>query len=306
VPVINQINIREIDDKYGIRKNVTVVAELLQPILTSISFARCFKESYENLKAVQEKCSKLLSTLEKAGKSSPAVRQALTSARSLSELDHAYAPFKTGSKASLAERARKLGLEPTAFEILDGTRFGWDVAILVDQRVAGRTNVAEVEAGLQHILADIIVHDKTTCDLVRDLQRQARIELQVKRASAATAAAAAKGKSVKSKATTKRSAPESNGKSSKANPEEEAKKFENYFSFSCPVAFVKPHQVLAINRGESLKILSVKVVLPDGWLMGQLERHLRLRQVSPSACIVPVPVPVPVPTYFQIQKSIGF
>ena len=37
-------------------------------------------------------------------------------------------------------------------------------------------------------------------------------------------------------------------------------KFKNYFEFSTPVANVKPHQALAINRGERLKVLSVKVV----------------------------------------------
>ena len=59
---------------------------------------------------------------------------ALASARSLSELDHAYAPFKTGSKASLAERARQLGLEPMAMEIMEGTRAGWDLTHLIDSQ----------------------------------------------------------------------------------------------------------------------------------------------------------------------------
>jgi hypothetical protein len=182
-------------------------------------------------------------------------------------------------KASLAERARQLGLEQTALQVLEGGRPGWDLTSLVEGRVAGRATLAEVEAGLQHIIADVIVHDKATCDLVRDLQRQARIELQVKRATAAAAAGtAAKAKKEKA-ATAKKTAakPSSKGKST----EEEARKFENYFNFCCPVTHVKPHQVLAINRGESLKVLSVKVSLPDSWLLGALERHVRTRQALP-------------------------
>ncbi len=142
--------------------------------------------------------------------------------------------------------------------------------------MAGCATLAEVEAGLQHIIADVIVHDKATCDLVRDLQRQARIELQVKKATAAagTAAKAKKEKAATAKAAAKTS---SKGKST----EEEARKFENYFNFCCPVTHVKPHQVLAINRGESLKVLSVKVSLPDSWLLGALERHVRTRQALP-------------------------
>ncbi len=144
--------------------------------------------------------------------------------------------------------------------------------------MAGRASLAEVEAGLQHIIADVIVHDKATCDLVRDLQRQARIELQVKKATAAAAAGTA-AKAKKEKAATAKAAakPSSKGKST----EEEARKFENYFNFCCPVTYVKPHQVLAINRGESLKVLSVKVSLPDSWLLGALERHVRTRQALP-------------------------
>lgn len=193
---------------------------------------RLFKESYENLKAVQEKCTKLLSTLDKSGKSTPAARQALVAARSLSELDHAFAPFKTGSKATLAERARQLGLEPMAVEIIEGMRFSWDLTCLIDGSMAGRSNLAEVEAGLQHILADVIVHDKTTCDLIRDLQRQARIELQVKKATAASASSSVKAKVGKTTSAKATAATANSG--NKAKSKEEEKKFENYYNLPVP------------------------------------------------------------------------
>jgi hypothetical protein len=68
------------------------------PLKLSPLSIRSFKEEYENLKAVQEKCCKLLSALEKSGKATPIARHALASARSMAELDHSFAPFKTGSK----------------------------------------------------------------------------------------------------------------------------------------------------------------------------------------------------------------
>lgn len=40
-------------------------------------------------------------------------------------------------------------------------------------------------------------------------------------------------------------------------------KFETYFDFRNTVNYVKPHQTLAINRGESLKVLKVTVEVPD-------------------------------------------
>lgn len=41
-------------------------------------------------------------------------------------------------------------------------------------------------------------------------------------------------------------------------------KFETYFDFKTSVKWAKPHQILAINRGESLKVLTIKIVVPDG------------------------------------------
>jgi transcriptional accessory protein Tex/SPT6 len=170
----------------------------------------------------------------------------------MSELDHSFAPFKTGSKASLAERARQLGLEATAMEIIEGSRAGWDLNTLVDSRVEGRSSCAEVETGLVHIIADVIMHDKATCDFVRDIGRRARIELQVKKAAAAAVKTKKEPSATKATAA-KATAPKATTKAA-GKTEDEAKKFENYFNFSCPVPFVKPHQVLAINRGENLKV----------------------------------------------------
>lgn len=40
-------------------------------------------------------------------------------------------------------------------------------------------------------------------------------------------------------------------------------KFENYFNFSVPVKSLKSYQVFAVNQGEGLKVLSVKINIPD-------------------------------------------
>ena len=73
---------------------------------------RQVKESLETLNTVKEKAEKLLGTLDKLGKLTPNVRVSILKCQSLPEIEAVSAPFKTGSKASLAERARQLGLEP--------------------------------------------------------------------------------------------------------------------------------------------------------------------------------------------------
>ncbi|XP_026678829.1 uncharacterized protein LOC103508412, partial [Diaphorina citri] len=56
-------------------------------------------------------------------------------------------------------------------------------------------------------------------------------------------------------------------------------KYETYFSYSCDIKFVKPHAVLAINRGESNKVLSVNVKLNE-WLQNKLFEFCKQKWLS--------------------------
>uniref|UniRef100_A0A8C9YW61 S1 RNA binding domain 1 n=1 Tax=Sander lucioperca TaxID=283035 RepID=A0A8C9YW61_SANLU len=47
------------------------------------------------------------------------------------------------------------------------------------------------------------------------------------------------------------------------NKNKDIDKFHLYVDFTCNIHRIQPHQTLAINRGESLKILTVKVNIPD-------------------------------------------
>ena len=71
---------------------------------------------------VQEKGKKLLSTAEQQDKATKMFRAALSNATSLEEIDVLGQPFKTGSKATLAARAAKAGLEEAAMDLMNNTR----------------------------------------------------------------------------------------------------------------------------------------------------------------------------------------
>jgi len=220
---------------------------------------RQVKDSLEVLKTVREKSAKAVAAVEKLGKLTPLLRRSFLSCQSLQEIDHLYGPYKTGSKASLAERARKLGLESVAEELLAG-RGGVDLSCMVERGTKGKENIEEVKTGVQHIIVDLMVHDKDMTDAIRNLQAESYLVLESKRA---------KGKAWENK--------ESKDKQNKK--EVDPSKFENYFEFSCPCRHVKPHQVLAINRGEGLKVLSVKVNIPDRFLY-QLQGFVQKRWLS--------------------------
>jgi len=234
---------------------------------------REFKESFETLKGVQEKATKQMAAVEKVGKLTPSVKRAFLAARSLAQLEVVNAPFKTGSKASLAERARTLGLGDVAKDILEGLSDSVNLHSFINPKTQGLEKLEDVKAGIQHVVADLLVHDNEVSASIRKLQKDARIILETKQSTAKTKdkkpAAARTAADAKKKTTAK-----------KPGKEEDPLKFENYFAFSIPVNFIKSHQVLAINRGESLKILSVKVNLPDDWLLNQLRRQIQYRWLN--------------------------
>jgi len=220
---------------------------------------RQVKDSLEALKTVKEKSVKVIAAVEKLGKMTPLLKRSILSCQSLPEVEHLYAPYKTGSKASLAERARKLGFEPVAEEMLAG-RGVKDLFSMVEKGTKGKENLEEVKTSVQHIMVDLMVHDKDMSDAIRNLQNNCHLVLESKKA---------KGKAWENK--------ESKSKSEKK--EVDPSKFENYFDFSCPCKYVKPHQVLAINRGETHKVLSVKVAVPD-WFLHQLQAFVQRRWLN--------------------------
>ena len=169
--------------------------------------------------------------------------------QSLPEIETVSAPFKTGSKTSLAERARQLGLETAAETVLTGDNHVM-MENLVEKGTKGKETLEDVSTGVKHIIADIIVHDPEVAESIRTLQSECHIVLESKRA--------------KEKASDKT-------KDTVDKKEVDPSKFQNYFEFSCAIRNIKPHQVLAINRGESLKILSVKINIPD-WMLHQIKK----------------------------------
>ncbi|GBP42850.1 S1 RNA-binding domain-containing protein 1 [Eumeta japonica] len=160
----------------------------------------------------------------------------------------AYAPFKSHA-LSLAERARQLGLESHATRALNGEYI--DLKSLCNFKEDELSTIEKVDAHITHIIADVIYKDPRVLQEMRKLKTECRFTIQSSRSKS----------SLKSK-------PDSSNKyNSKSDPET----YKLYFDWKCPVHFVKPHQTLALNRGEDEKILSVKVIIPD-WFYHKLER----------------------------------
>ncbi|KAM9564768.1 S1 RNA-binding domain-containing protein 1 isoform 1-T2 [Guaruba guarouba] len=193
------------------------------------------QQALEELRAVAKKTHTTIQKLKKEGKLSGGLLTALLNCRTSEELDHVSAPYKTGSKGTKAQRAKQLGLEPAALSILQNP-MELNLFSYVKPSTKGLSTIQEVEAGVQHILADIFAKDKDTLDFIRKLCQQRYICIQSALAKV----------------------------SSKSGNEKDIDKFQLYHEFSCNIKSIQHHQILAINRGENLKILTVKVNIPDG------------------------------------------
>ena len=60
--------------------------------------------------------------------------------------------------------------------------------------------------------------------------------------------------------------------------------YEMYYAYEEPIRKVAGHRVLALNRGESEKILNVKVLAPEERILGYLEKQVIVCLLYTSFC----------------------
>ncbi|XP_042358215.1 S1 RNA-binding domain-containing protein 1 [Plectropomus leopardus] len=205
---------------------------------------------YEEICSLAKKTQSVIQTLKKDGVLTAELEQDLRSCRSADELDHVYSPYKKGSKLTKARRAKALGLEAAASALLD-TPHTLDLRQWVKPGTEGLSSVEEVATGVEHILADMIAKDPETLTYVKTLCENSFVTIQ-----SSVSKSALKEKEQKSEQGHKKPG-------AQQNKNKDIDKFHLYVDFTCNIHRIQPHQTLAINRGESLKILTVKVNIPD-------------------------------------------
>ena len=60
----------------------------------------------------------------------------------------------------------------------------------------------------------------------------------------------------------------------KKNAEDEGKVYEMYYDYSEPVKWIKPHRILALNRGEKEKVLTVSIDVDKDGILAFLEKKI--------------------------------
>ncbi|XP_018580587.2 S1 RNA-binding domain-containing protein 1 isoform X2 [Scleropages formosus] len=211
----------------------------------------------EELCTVSKKCQSICQTLKKEGVLNAGLEEALKNCRTRDELEHVYAPYKKGSKLSKARRAKQLGLDPAAQALLQ-TPQTLSLHSWVKPHIQGVSTLEEVATGVEQILADMMAKDKETLAYVRSLCDRNTVTIHSSLSKTALKEKE-KGKEMQQRPVEKPGKPK------------DIDKFHLYYDFTCDVRRIQHHQILAINRGENLKILTVKVNIPD-WVKSEFCR----------------------------------
>jgi uncharacterized protein len=191
----------------------------------------------------------ILRTIEEQGKLTPALEKALKAAKTRTELEDLYLPYKP-KRRTRAAIARERGLEPLA-DLLwkqEGKR-GDDRDGKVRPFVNPAKEVPDLDAalaGARDICAERVAEDAT-------LRREAR-EVCTKRGALRSDVVPAK----------------------KGEPT----KFENYYGHEEPLSQAPSHRVLALMRGEEEGVLKVRLNMPDDEVKALLASRVVTRPQS--------------------------
>jgi uncharacterized protein len=195
---------------------------------------RDISELLSRLRALDDRRETILAAIAAQEKLTPELEAQIRAAETLTALEDLYQPYKK-KRSTRASVAREKGLEPLAQLILDQPQTRQTAEQLAARFITGELETAEEAlAGARDIAAETIADHAGVRSLTREKALQFAT-LQVGR--------------IKDAADDKR-------------------RYELYYEYAQRVDRVRPHQVLAINRGEAEKILRIKIDISEGdWLL---------------------------------------
>ncbi len=212
------------------RKEVT--GSLDEVAITSI------RERLVSLAELDQRRDSILKSLAERNLLSDELKQAVTQADSVTQLEDIYQPFRP-KRRTRAMIAKEQGLEPLA-DLMFQQQPTFDPPAEAAKYVSpekGVTDVATALAGARDILAERVSDDASARAKLRALFWQEAV--------------------VKSKVM--------------SDKQEAGAKFKDYFDWSEPVGKIPSHRLLAIRRGESEGFLMMRISVEDNSALAQLE-----------------------------------
>ena len=201
---------------------------------------RTLDERLRYLRGLEEKKAQVMASIADQGKLTGELNKKIGEARTMVAVDDLYLPYRPKRKTR-ASMARERGLEPLADWIASqnaGTSLE-DAAKPYVSEEKGVDSVKTAIAGAKDILAERIAEDAGYRTWVREItMNEGRIASEVR------------------------------------GEEDPESVYEKYFHHEEPAKSCPGHRVLALNRGEKEKILTVKVEAPEEKILQYLEAHV--------------------------------
>ena len=263
---MNKDIINEISENLNIKKEgIEAVLKLLEEGNTVPFIARYRKEATgaldeEQIRSINEyyeyqvnllkRKEDVIRLIDEKGLLTDELKDSIMKASKLVEVEDIYRPYKEKKKTKATE-AIKNGLEPLAKIIMSFKKL--DIKKIAESYLNDNVKtVDEAITGASYIIAEWISDNASYRKYIRsNMSNYGVIHSKLKKGAT-----------------------------------DESKTYEMYYDYEERVKYIKPHRVLALNRGEKEGILSVDISVDDDYIISFLEKKLIKDESTESASIV--------------------
>lgn len=213
---------------------------------------RNLDERLTYLRSLEDKKEQVLKSIEEQGKLTDELKEKILAAQTLVVVEDLYRPYRPKRKTR-ASIAKEKGLEPLAEYILhqEATEPVLNEAAKYVSEEKEVKTAEEALQGAQDIIAEMISDDADHRLYIRNITVEEGIVTGT------------------------------------AKDEKAQSVYEMYYNFEEPVKKIAGHRVLALNRGEAEKVLTVKVNAPEERILRYLEKKLITKEneyTTPVIC----------------------
>lgn len=201
---------------------------------------RSINEVYEYQVNLLKRKEDVIRLIDEKGMLTDELKEEILKCQKLVEVEDLYRPFKEKKKTKATE-AIKNGLEPLANMIMEfkNRDIKKEAKSFLNDKV---TSMEEAIEGAKYIIAEAISDNAEYRKYIREnIVKFGIITSKVKK---------------------------------KAQELDQAKTYEMYYDYSEAIKSIKPHRVLAINRGEKEGILSVNIDVDFSYIINYLEKKV--------------------------------
>ena len=204
---------------------------------------RTLHERLVYLRNLEEKKEQVIETIREQEKLTADLEKKIREAQTLVAVEDLYRPFRP-KRRTRAMIAKEKGLEPLAKAIME-QELQQEVSVQAQLYVSEEKEVKteqEAIAGALDIIAEAVSDEAKYRTYIRN-------------------ATVKEGQLI-----------------AKAKDEETESVYETYYDFAAPIGKLAGHQILAINRGEKEKFLTIKIEAPEDKILRYLENHVMKKE----------------------------